>query len=121
MDELELGRLRVQQRHLLLLSGLLLASVTAVFLMFAIAINSSSKPPATHPKITMQAAENIALAKEPGKILSSELESEDGKLVYSFDINHAGVVHEVSVDAEAGTMVDDVAEGPSNEFKERQQ
>jgi Peptidase propeptide and YPEB domain len=119
MDELELSRLQFRQRHFLWLAGLLLGSITAVFLIFAIAISSPRTPPTIHPKITMQAAENVALAKEPGKLLSRELENENGRLVYSFDINHAGVVHEVSVDAEAGTMVEDIVEDRSNELNER--
>ncbi len=37
-------------------------------------------------KISMQQAEKTALAKEPGTIKSKELEKENGKVIYSFDI-----------------------------------
>src|SRR5262245_45947627 len=116
MNELDLRSLRLRQKYLLRFAGFLLASITVVFLLFGIAINSSRKVTKEHPEITMHAAENIALTKEPGKLLSSELENEDGKLVYSFDIDHSGVIHEVSVDAETGKMVADTVEDPSEEF-----
>ena len=52
-------------------------------------------------KISMKKARSIALKKVPnGKIASSELERENGKLIYSFDIKTGkGGVTEVNVDA----------------------
>jgi hypothetical protein len=73
------------------------------------------------PKISMQQARKIALAKEPGTIQSAELEREKGRLVYSFDIKTAGAIHEVQVDAMTGKVVEDTIEDPAAEAKEKQQ
>ena len=53
--------------------------------------------------ISMQQARKIALARVPnGSIQSAELEKENGKLIYSFDIKKAGAITEVNVDAKNG-------------------
>ena len=59
-------------------------------------------------KITPAAATATALAKVPGgTVQSAEIEKEDGKLVYSFDIKVAGKsgIEEVLVDAMTGAVV----------------
>ena len=43
-------------------------------------------------------AKKTALAKENGTIKEAELEKEKGKLVYSFDIDVKGAIHEVQVE-----------------------
>ncbi len=58
-------------------------------------------------KITEKAARAAALAKVPGgKIAAGELEEEDGKLIWSFDIKVAGKdgIEEVHVDAITGKV-----------------
>ena len=57
-------------------------------------------------KISMKKARGIALKKAPGKISSAELERENGKLIYSFDIKQSGQtgVTEVAVDAITGGL-----------------
>ena len=72
-------------------------------------------------KITMAEAQKIALAKEPGKLKSKELEKENGKLIYSFDIKTRSGVHEVNVDAVSGEIVEDKVESAADEAKEKQQ
>lgn len=72
-------------------------------------------------KITMAEAQKIALAKEPGKLKSKELEKENGKLIYSFDIKTKSGVHEVNVDAVSGEIVEDKVESAADEAKEKQQ
>ncbi len=72
-------------------------------------------------KITMAEAQKIALAKEPGKLKSKELEKEKGKLIYSFDIKTKSGVHEVNVDAVSGEIVEDKVESAAAEEKEKQQ
>jgi uncharacterized membrane protein YkoI len=72
-------------------------------------------------KITEAAARATALAEVPnGKIKSSELERENGKLIYSFDISVAGKsgIDEVNVNAIDGTVVAKSHEGPKAEKKE---
>ena len=72
-------------------------------------------------KITMAKAQQVALAKEPGKLKSHELEKENGKWIYSFDIKTQSGVHEVNVDAVSGEIVEDKVESAAAEAKEKQQ
>jgi uncharacterized membrane protein YkoI len=72
-------------------------------------------------KITMEEAQKTALAEQPGVIKGKELEKENGKLVYSFDIQTKSGLHEVQIDAVTGGIVEDTVETPADEAKERQQ
>ena len=75
-------------------------------------------------KISMDQAKGIALKHvKRGKIESSELERENGKLIYSFDIREAGRkdVTEVNVDAIDGTIVAIDHENPKKEAAEKKQ
>lgn len=70
-------------------------------------------------------AENIAAAAAEarvpkGKIQSVELEREDGKLIYSYDIKTTGKrgIDEVHVDAMSGSVVGFAHETPADEKKE---
>ncbi|WP_373058224.1 PepSY domain-containing protein [Gemmatimonas sp.] len=72
-------------------------------------------------KVTPSAATATALAKVPGgKVQSAEIEKEDGKLVYSFDIKVAGKsgIDEVLVDATSGAVVSVEHESAEDEAKE---
>ena len=66
-------------------------------------------------KLTMQDAQSIALAAQPGSIVDSELENEGGGsgLRYSFDIKpeSGGGTHEVGVDALTGKLLENSVEG----------
>ena len=60
------------------------------------------------PRITMQAARAKALALVPGgRVQDGELETEKGRLIYSFDIKAAGKtgVEEVQISALNGAVV----------------
>ena len=58
--------------------------------------------------ITQEEAEAIALAQYPGaKIIASELENENGTLLYSFDLDNG---QEVELDANTGTVLPAEAE-----------
>jgi len=75
-------------------------------------------------KISHEQAEKIALAHvKHGKIESSELEREKGKLIYSFDIREAGRkdVTEVNVDAMNGKIVAIGHENAQKEAAEKKQ
>jgi hypothetical protein len=72
-------------------------------------------------KISMRQAQKTALAKEPGTIKSKELEKENGKFIYSFDILTKAGIHEVQVDAINGEVVSDTVESKAAEAKEKQQ
>jgi uncharacterized membrane protein YkoI len=72
-------------------------------------------------KIAESAAAKTALAKVPkGEIASVELERENGKLLYSYDIKVAGKkgVEEVHVDAVTGKFLSMEHENPEAEKKE---
>ncbi len=72
-------------------------------------------------KVTPSAATSTALAKVPGgKVQSAEIEKEDGKLVYSFDIKVTGKsgIEEVLVDAMSGAVVSVEHESAADEAKE---
>ena len=76
---------------------------------------------AAEAKVDMKTARATALAKVPGgKIQSEELERENGKLIYSFDIRVKGKsgIDEVNVDAMDGSVVGVSHESPTRERKE---
>ena len=71
-------------------------------------------------KISMGKAKTIALKKVPhGSIQSSELERENGKLIYSFDIKKSSQITEVNVDAMNGKVVDVHHESAAKEAAEK--
>jgi hypothetical protein len=74
-------------------------------------------------KISKKEAEKIALAKVPhGKIKEAELEEENGKLIWSFDIAtpHSKDITEVHVNAVTGEIVSVEKETPAGQKKEKQ-
>jgi uncharacterized membrane protein YkoI len=90
-------------------------------LVLAASISSSasakSKP---LPKITMAQAKATAQKSVAGKIKSAELETEKGKLVYSFDIvTDSKKIMEVLVDAMTGEVVEVVEETLEHEKQEQ--
>ena len=68
---------------------------------------------ASHARVTMARATQIALHARPGKITDRELESEGGGsgLRYSFDVRASGIVYEVGVDAKTGAVLENDREG----------
>jgi uncharacterized membrane protein YkoI len=75
-----------------------------------------------HARITPDSAIKLARARIPsGTIRSGEIESEDGRLIYSFDIKTAGRsgIDEVNVDARTGKVLPVEHEGPKAEAAER--
>lgn len=71
-------------------------------------------------KISMEKAREIAMKRVHGKIESSELEREHGKLIYSFDIRTTkpGIM-EVNVDAVNGKVIAVEHESPKQEADEK--
>lgn len=73
-------------------------------------------------KISMKQARAIAVKAAPGKVDSGELERENGKLIYSFDIRTAKhTITEVNVNAMDGTVVDTQVENAAKEASEKVQ
>jgi hypothetical protein len=83
---------------------------------------NSGKSLKSEAKISMKEARAKALEKVPGgRIKSSELEREKGKLIYSFDIRPAkGTgIDEVQIDAITGEVVSVQHETPASEAAEK--
>lgn len=66
---------------------------------------------ASHARLSMTQARQIALNVQPGQITAQELEREDGGLRYSFDIKNGPTTHEVGVDAQSGKVLENSIEG----------
>ena len=72
-------------------------------------------------KISQEAATATALAAVPnGKIKSSEIENEDNKLVWSFDIStpKSKNITEIMIDAKTGKVVSNKVETPKDQKAE---
>ena len=75
-------------------------------------------------KISKAQAERIALSHAPGgTIKEGELEKENGRLIWSFDISTPGSVDttEVNVDAQSGQVVSVSKETPVQEKNEKKE
>jgi hypothetical protein len=103
-------------------SRITLFAIVAAFMITPLFAAESQKQLQKEAKISMRKARSVALAKAPGKIKSSELERENGKLIYSFDIrNSKGTITEVNVNAMDGTVVDVHEENAAKEAAEKKQ
>ena len=83
-----------------------------------------SAAPGDKAKISKQEAEKIALTRVPdGTIKSAELETEHGKLIWSFDISRPQTpnITEIQVDAKKGLIVSEQTETPSQQATESQE
>jgi uncharacterized membrane protein YkoI len=70
--------------------------------------------------IGMKRAKQIAMEQVKGKIKSSELEKEKGKMIYSFDIrNTKGGITEVNIDAYTGKVIEVQVENAKDEAREK--
>ena len=109
----------------------LIAALTAISLASPAAAQIAAQAvPAKHEtmkqlkaeaKVTEKAARATAIAQVPGgKVRSGELERENGKLLYSFDIATKGKagIDEVQVDAITGTVLSNKHETPAMEKAE---
>lgn len=91
--------------------------IIALFLVGLFAVASVS---AQTKLIGMKRAKQIALQQVKGKIKSSELEKEKGKMIYSFDIrNSKGGITEVNIDAYTGKVIAVDVENAADEAKEK--
>ena len=102
--------------RIVLCSFLLLIAVTAI------AQKTTQAELQKEAKITKAQATSTALAKVPGgKVKEAELERENGKLVWSFDIASVGTkeITEVQVDAKTGEVVSQHKESAAAEAAEK--
>jgi uncharacterized membrane protein YkoI len=87
-------------------------------------MNQGSSAIRDSARIDSTTARRSALAKVPGgRVLKGELENENGRLVYSFDIKRGTQpgIEEVQVDARNGAVVSLEHESPSAEAAEAKQ
>jgi hypothetical protein len=113
---------------------ILIRVMVAGFLVvgFCVAAGAQTPPPVKSKipaalkkdaKISIEVARAAALKKVPGQIREEELEKENGKLVYSFDIRAPGQkdITEVQVSAIDGSIVSVEKENAASEAKEKKQ
>jgi uncharacterized membrane protein YkoI len=95
---------------------------TTLAILVSLTLSTSAyAKPQPKPQVKMEAAKATALQRVPGKIKSAELETEKGKLVYSFDIITADKkIMEVQIDAMNGAVVEVAEETPEHERQEEQ-
>jgi len=97
------------------------ALVCASIIPMAHASDASEAKLKAEAKVSEADAQKTALSKVPsGKIKSSELEEEKGKLIWSFDISKPGTknITEIQVDAKTGIIVSTQIETPADQAKE---
>jgi uncharacterized membrane protein YkoI len=90
----------------------------------SLAVGTTMAAAPEHPKITKEQATKIALTRVPdGKIKSAELETEHGKLIWSFDISRPKTANitEIQVDAKKGDIVSEQTETPGQQATESQE
>jgi uncharacterized membrane protein YkoI len=96
--------------------------ITAVIATTFVAAGAFAATTAVKPKITMAQARATALKKAAGTVKSEELETEHGKLIYSFDIaTSKTAITEVNVDAVNGKIVAVQHENAAKEAAEQKQ
>src|SRR5260221_8316835 len=101
----------------------MLTAMLAIGLLAGCATDSRTKEEkqaalAARAKVSRAEAEKAALDKAPGgKIVEGELEEEDGKLIWSFDISRPGTknITEVAVDAITGKVLNVEIETPEQQ------
>ena len=95
-------------------------AITVIALTFA-GCASNEAQLASRAKVSRTQAEATALKKAPGgTVKEAELEEENGKLVWSFDIARSGTrnITEVHVDAITGKVIATEIETPEHEAAE---
>ena len=104
----------------------MLMTVCSFMLMLALGLavtasdkKSGQKQLQKEAKITMKEARATALKEAPGKVKESELEREDGKVIYSFDIQTKEGIKEIQVDAVTGKVLKVETETAEQEAKEK--
>lgn len=100
----------------------LFITLMSITITTAFSLASEKLSPEALPKfkISEKAAQEIATRRRPGEVKSSELEKEEGKWVYSFDIfsKKDSLIHEIWVDPKTGKIMKDTTESPQEEAKE---
>ncbi len=93
----------MKQKTILAIAALAITSSTGAFAYEGSGFEKQAN-------IKMPQAEKIALKAFNGKIEKKELERENGKLRYSFEIENGEITHEVAVDAKSGKVLENKIE-----------
>jgi uncharacterized membrane protein YkoI len=94
--------------------------VVAMLLSLVVGAQSGALAQTPKPAVTKEAARKTVLAKVPGAhIFSAELEKEEGKLVWSFDLRDHWKLEEAWVDAATGEVIKLEVETKASEAKEK--
>ena len=103
----------------------ILTGITVLFISAGLAIGHEGEDKdkdsrqAMSAKVTMEEAMQTAKTKFPGRVVESELESEDGALVYEVKIVSAsGEAQEIEVDAQSGKILDSESESDNEDNDE---
>ena len=92
---------------------------TAVIAVYAILLGAPAFSAGTGKKVSRELALETALTRVTGvSVKSSELEQEEGKEVWSFDLQTPAGIREIWVDARTGEVVRDEKESPADEKAE---
>jgi len=114
----------------LIVSVIIASGLVAALLALPAAAGDSQKAKDNHAKLEAKAkvskaeATKIALGKVPnGTVKEVEIEKENGKLIWSFDIATPGTtdITEVQVDAKTGKVLAVETETPAAQAKETEQ
>jgi len=100
---------------------IIVMSAVAGFCLSTVSAKDDQEALKAKAKISQEAATATALAAVPnGKIKSSEIENEDNKLVWSFDIStpKSKNITEIMVDAKTGKIVSNEVETPKDQKAE---
>ena len=93
-------------------------TIAILVLLLAVAVGFGQKK--QQAKITKEQATKTALGQvKGGTIQSSELEKEEGKLVWSFDIKAGKEIREIWIDANTGAYLKTETESAASEKEER--
>lgn len=109
-------------KNKILITGALAAAIGGIALAGCASEQQEQAELQAQAKISKEQAQQTALAKAGGgTIKEGELEKENGKLIWSFDIATPGSsdITEVNVDAVTGGVISVATEKPEQEAKEK--
>src|SRR5689334_4369318 len=105
-------------------SRIITPPLIAIAIAIGLGCGASQSGPGASARVSKAHAEKVALSRTPGgSVKESELETEHGRLVWSFDIATPGTadITEVQVDATTGAIVSVEKEGPEQQQIEKEQ
>jgi uncharacterized membrane protein YkoI len=116
------NQIGIKMKNKIIVTGILAVAVGVLGLTGCASEKGEQAEMQSRAKITKEQALQTALAKAPGgTVKEGELEQENGKLIWSFDLSTPGTRNttEVNVDAITGDIVSVSTETPEQEGKEK--